>query len=46
MLPKFGNFGKNRIMGRNTSVAIGGHFEQFISKVLTAGRYGSASEVI
>lgn len=33
-------------MGRNTSVAIGGHFEQFISKVLNSGRYSSASEVI
>ena len=33
-------------MGRNTSVAIGGHFEHFISKVLSAGRYNSASEVI
>lgn len=33
-------------MGKNTSVAIGGHFEQFIGKVLNSGRYGSASEVI
>ena len=33
-------------MGRNTSVAIGDHFERFILKILNSGQYNSASEVI
>jgi antitoxin ParD1/3/4 len=46
VLPIFGNFEIKVALGRNTSVAIGGHFEQFFSKVLNSGRYSSASEVI
>lgn len=33
-------------MARNTSVALGDHFSQFIDLQLDQGRYGSASEVI
>lgn len=33
-------------MTRNTSVSLGGHFEQFIAGQAESGRYGSASEVV
>lgn len=33
-------------MGRNTSILLGGHFDEFIAKEVTSGRYNSASEVI
>lgn len=33
-------------MARNTSVALGDHFDQFIENLLGNGRYGSASEVV
>lgn len=33
-------------MARNTSVSLGGHFEQFIAGQVESGRYSSASEVI
>ena len=33
-------------MARNTSISLGGHFDQFISQQLADGRYGSASEVV
>lgn len=33
-------------MARNTSITLGDHFDQFISRLLGEGRYGSASEVI
>jgi len=33
-------------MARNTSITLGGHFDEFISQQLAEGRYGSASEVI
>ncbi len=33
-------------MARNTSISLGGHFDEFISQQLTDGRYGSASEVV
>lgn len=33
-------------MGKNTSVSLGDHFEQFIQNEIKSGRYGSVSEVI
>lgn len=33
-------------MGRNTSISLGNHFENFISESITDGRYGNVSEVI
>jgi antitoxin ParD1/3/4 len=33
-------------MGRNTSILLGEHFENFISAKISSGRYNSASEVI
>lgn len=33
-------------MGKNTSIALGDHFENFISTTVGTGRYNSASEVI
>lgn len=33
-------------MGKNTSIALGSHFENFISSVLETGKYNNASEVI
>jgi antitoxin ParD1/3/4 len=33
-------------MARNTSISLGGHFDEFISQQLADGRYGSASEVV
>ena len=33
-------------MGKNTSIILGEHFDQFIKKELEQGRYASASEVI
>ena len=33
-------------MARNTSVAIGDHFEDFIDDKIASGRYKNASEVI
>lgn len=33
-------------MAKNTSVSLGGHFDEFITKQVADGRYGSASEVI
>ena len=33
-------------MARNTSVLLGDHFEEFIAKEISSGRYSSASEVI
>jgi len=33
-------------MGKNTSIILGDHFEQFINQEITSGKYSSASEVI
>ena len=33
-------------MGKNTSVSLGSHFEEFISKEVNSGKYSSVSEVI
>ena len=33
-------------MGKNTSILLGDHFDQFISEQVSTGRYGSASEVV
>jgi antitoxin ParD1/3/4 len=33
-------------MGRNTSIILGEHFDQFIKSEIASGRYSSASEVI
>ena len=33
-------------MGKNTSISLGNHFEQFINNEIKSGRYGSVSEVI
>jgi len=32
-------------MGKNTSISIGDHFEDFIQKEITNGRYNSADEM-
>ncbi|MEI8194264.1 MAG: type II toxin-antitoxin system ParD family antitoxin [Flavobacteriia bacterium] len=33
-------------MGKNTSITLGDHFENFINGEIKSGRYGSVSEVI
>lgn len=33
-------------MGKNTSILLGNHFEDFINRAISSGRYNSASEVI
>jgi len=33
-------------MGKNTSIILGEHFDDFIQKELKSGRYSSASEII
>jgi len=33
-------------MGRNTSILLGEHFEEFIDGEVSSGRYTSASEVV
>jgi antitoxin ParD1/3/4 len=44
-LPIFGTFVK-KDMGKNTSISLGDHFEDFILSKIGSGRYQSASEVI
>jgi antitoxin ParD1/3/4 len=33
-------------MGKNTSISLGDHFEEFISSEVQSGRYSTVSEVI
>ena len=33
-------------MGKNTSIALGNHFEDFVSQSVKSGQFNSASEVI
>ena len=37
---------KFKAMGRNTSVSLGNHFEDFVENRISEGRYKNASEVI
>ena len=46
-LPNFGNFAKiNGTKMKNTSVALGSYFDDFIKAQIAQGRYNNASEVI
>lgn len=33
-------------MGKNTSISLGSHFEEFIQAEVKSGKYGSVSEVV
>ncbi len=33
-------------MGKNTSISLGSHFEDFVNEEVKSGRYSSVSEVI
>jgi antitoxin ParD1/3/4 len=33
-------------MGRNTSISLGNHFEDFIESTINTGRFNNASEVV
>jgi len=33
-------------MGKNTSISLGSHFENFINSSVASGKYSSASEVV
>ena len=41
-----GNFYRSNRMSKNTSIALGEHWQAFIEKQVSSGRHGSASEVI
>jgi antitoxin ParD1/3/4 len=41
-----GIFDKRLVMAHNTSVLLGDHFDKFISREVSSGKYNSASEVI
>jgi len=43
---KYWYFCKKKVMGKNTSVSLGDHFESFLRDKIGSGRYQSASEVI
>ncbi len=41
------NLSKNEeIMGKNTSISLGNHFESFIESSVSKGRFSNASEVV
>jgi len=46
LIPECGTFTENIIMGRNTSVILGEHFDDFIKSEIDSGRFKSASEII
>ena len=47
MLPSFGIFEYISFqMGKNTSISLGNHFEEFINIEVKSGKYKSVSEVI
>jgi antitoxin ParD1/3/4 len=47
IVPIIGSFEYNLwIMGKNTSIVLGSHFEEFIKKSINSGSFNSASEVI
>ena len=37
---------KSRGMGKNTSISLGDHFENFIESTISKGRFSNASEVV
>ena len=37
---------KLNVMGRNTSISLGNHFESFIETTISSGRFNNASEVL
>ena len=45
-LPIFGNFLKKNLVGKNTSISLGQHYEEFIAQKLASGAFKNASEVV
>jgi antitoxin ParD1/3/4 len=46
-IPNFGNFTKKEgVMGKNTSISLGNHFESFIESIVSKGRFRNASKVV
>jgi len=37
---------KLNVMGKNTSISLGNHFESFIETTVSSGRFNNASEVV
>ena len=46
LIPIFGTFTIHLVMGRNTSISLGSHFEEFIEKSIASGRFNNASEMV
>ncbi|MEE9374670.1 MAG: type II toxin-antitoxin system ParD family antitoxin [Saprospiraceae bacterium] len=48
MLPIYGAFANQYliIMGRNTSISLGNHFESLVNVTIESGRFSNTSEVI
>jgi len=40
----YGKLLRHQILGKNTSISLGDHFERFIQKEISTGRYSSATE--